>query len=126
MVGGSGGGRAGGGGVGDEEARQGWREQLAPLQEDRWVEGLRKFVVNSLLSILEKRFAGSLANTAPLTLCPRQALNMSQIGRQRYIRLAFSVINIVRGHLSFNGSTIHIDPTSRAVQKSANDHTRIV
>ena len=89
MVGGSGGGGGGGigggggGGVGGEEARQGWREQLAPLQEDRWVVGLRKFVVNSLLRILEKRFAGSLANTVPLTLCPRQALNMSQIGRQR-------------------------------------------
>ena len=82
-AGGGGSGGGGGGGVGGEEARQGWREQLAPLQEDRWVEGLRKFVVNSLLSILEKRFAGSLANTAPLTLCPRQALNMSQIGRQR-------------------------------------------
>ena len=85
MVGGSGaaGGGGGGGGVGGEEARQGWREQLAPLQEDRWVVGLRKSVVNSLLRILEKLFAGSLANTAPLTLCPRQALNMSQIGRQR-------------------------------------------
>ena len=86
MVGGSGaggGGGGGGGGVGGEEARQGWREQLAPLQEDRWVVGLRKSVVNSLLRILEKLFAGSLANTVPLTLCPRQALNMSQIGRQR-------------------------------------------
>ena len=83
MVGGSGaggGGGGGGGGVGGEEARQGWREQLAPLQEDRWVAGLGKIVVNYLLREL---FAGSLANTAPLTLCPRQALNMSQIGRQR-------------------------------------------
>ena len=86
MVGGNGAGGGGGGGaggVGGEEARQGWREQLAPLQEDRWVVRLRKFVVIYLLRILEKLFAGSLANTAPLTLCPRQALNMSQIGRQR-------------------------------------------
>ena len=82
-AGGGGGGGGGVGGVGGEEARQGWREQLAPLQEDRWVVGLRKFVVNCLLRILEKSFAGSLANIAPLTLCPRQALNMSQIGRQR-------------------------------------------
>ena len=85
--GGGAGGGGGGGGVGGEEARQGWREQLAPLQEDRWVVGLRNcyefFVGDYLLRILEKLFAGSLANTAPLTLCPRQALNMSQIGRQR-------------------------------------------
>ena len=64
MVGGSGGGRAGGGGVGDEEARQGWREQLAPLQEDRWVEGLRKFVVNHLLKILETALQG-VSRTLP-------------------------------------------------------------
>ena len=32
--------------------------------------------------------------------------------------MAFSVINIILGRLSFNGSTIHIDPTYRAVQKS--------
>ena len=82
-AGGGGGGGGGVGGVGGEEARQGWREQLAPLQEDRWVVGLRKSVVNYLLRILEKRFEGSLENTVPLTLCPRQALNMSQIGRQR-------------------------------------------
>ena len=31
--------------------------------------------------------------------------------------MAFSVINIILGRLSFNGSTIHIDPTYRAVQK---------
>ena len=39
--------------------------------------------------------------------------------------MAFFVINIVLGQLSFNGSTKHIDPTYRAVQKSANNHLRL-